>query len=97
MTAQRKGAKVPLVTLFAQKSRYSPTLQRIFWPANFNQSRCQILVFALRRANKVAKWKKGLMVGSSHNRTRPQLVRHLKNGSALIENGRVLGVMGVAQ
>ena len=31
----------------------------IFSPDNFNQSRCRILVFAARRANKVAKWKIG--------------------------------------
>ena len=44
-----------------QKVGTVPTcLQRIFLPANFNQSHCRILVFALRRANKVAKWKIGL-------------------------------------
>ena len=34
--------------------------RRIFSPTNFNQSRCRILVFASRRANKFAKWKMGL-------------------------------------
>ena len=33
--------------------------RRIFSPTNFNQSRCRILVFASRRANKFAKWKTG--------------------------------------
>ena len=38
-----------------------PTCSRqIFSRANFNQSRCPILVFASRRAKKVAKWKIGL-------------------------------------
>ena len=80
-----------------QKSRNSPScLRRIFSLANFNQSRCWILVFALRRANKIAKWKTGFIVRSSHIRTRPHIREALKNGSALIESGRVLGVMGVA-
>ena len=37
--------------------------RRIFSPANFNQSRCWNPVFALRRANKVAKWKIGFTLG----------------------------------
>ena len=45
-----------------QKSRNASYLlsRRIFSPANFNQSRCRIPVFASRRTNKVAKWKIGL-------------------------------------
>ena len=53
-----------LANLFARTHKKVGTLptcsRRIFSPANFNQSRCQILVFASRRANKVAKWKIGL-------------------------------------
>ena len=37
-------------------------LRRIFSPANFNQSRCRILVFASRRANKVVKRKICLII-----------------------------------
>ena len=48
-----------LVTLFARTSKKVGTVptcsRRIFSPANFNQSRCRILVFASRRANKDAK------------------------------------------
>ena len=42
-----------------QKSRNACS-RRIFSPANFNESCCRILVFASRRAKKVAKWKIGL-------------------------------------
>ena len=53
-----------LATLFARTDKKVGTLptcsRRIFSPASFNQSRCRILVFASRRANKVAKWKIGL-------------------------------------
>ena len=63
-------AYFPLGELFARtdkKVRTVPTCsRRIFSPANFNQSRCRILVFASRRANKVAKWEKGL---STPNKT----------------------------
>ena len=52
-----------LATLFARTDKKGGTVttcsRRIFSPANFNQSRCRILVFASRRANKVAKWKTG--------------------------------------
>ena len=52
-----------LATLFARTDKKVGTLptclRRIFSAANFNQSRCRILVFASRRANKVAKWKIG--------------------------------------
>ena len=52
-----------LATLFARTDKKVGTLptcsRRIFSPANFNQSLCRILVFASRRANKVAKWKIG--------------------------------------
>ena len=52
-----------LANLFARTDKKVGTLltcsQRIFSPANFDQSRCRILVFASRRANKVAKWKIG--------------------------------------
>ena len=52
-----------LATLLARTDKKVGTvptcLRRIFSPANFNQSRCRILVFASRRANKVAKWKTG--------------------------------------
>ena len=52
-----------LATLFARTHKKVGTLptfsRRIFSPANFNQSLCRILVFASRRANKVAKWKIG--------------------------------------
>ena len=52
-----------LATLFARTDKKVGTLptcsQRIFLPANFNQSCCRILVFASRRAKKVAKWKIG--------------------------------------
>ena len=48
-----------LATLFARTDKKVGTLptcsRRIFSPASFNQSRCRILVFASRRANKVAK------------------------------------------
>ena len=55
-----------LANLFAQTDKKVGTLptclRRIFSPANFNQSRCRIFVFAsYRRANKVAKWKIGLI------------------------------------
>ena len=50
-----------LANLFARTDKKEGTVptrsRRIFSPVNFNQSRCQILVFASRRANKVAKWK----------------------------------------
>ena len=53
-----------LATLFARTDKKVGTLptcsRRIFSPASFNQSCCRILVFASRRANKVAKWKIGL-------------------------------------
>ena len=53
-----------LVILFARTNKKVGTVptcsRRIFSPAKFNQSRCRILVFASRRANKVAKWKTGL-------------------------------------
>ena len=49
--------------LFARTDKKVGTLptcsQRIFSPANFNQSRCRILVFASCRANKFAQWKTG--------------------------------------
>ena len=49
--------------LFARTDKKVGTLptcsRRIFSPANFNQSRCRILVFASRRANKFAWWKTG--------------------------------------
>ena len=52
-----------LANLFAltdKKVGTLPTCSRpIFLPANFNQSRSRILVFASRRANKVATWKIG--------------------------------------
>ena len=51
-----------LANLFARthkKVGTLPTCSRIISPANFYQSRCRILVFASRRANKVAKWKIG--------------------------------------
>ena len=52
-----------LATLFARTDKKVGTLatcsRQIFLPANINQSRCRILVFASRRANKVAKWKIG--------------------------------------
>ena len=55
-----------LANLFARTDKKVGTVptcsRRIFSPANFNQSRCRIIVFASRRANKVAKWKIGLMV-----------------------------------
>ena len=44
-----------------QKVGTVPTCSRqIFSPTNVNHSPCRILVFASRRANKVAKWKIGL-------------------------------------
>ena len=47
-----------LANLFARTDKKVGTLptcsRRIFSPANFNQSRCRILVFASRRANKFA-------------------------------------------
>ena len=52
-----------LATLSARTGKKVGTVptcsRRIFSPANFNQSRCRILVFASRRANKVTKWKTG--------------------------------------
>ena len=55
-----------LATLFARTDKkvgtVSTRLRQIFSPANFNQSRCRILVFASRRANKVSKWKIGFTV-----------------------------------
>ena len=52
-----------LANLFARTDKKVGTVptcsRRIFSPANFNQSRCRILDFASRRANKVAKWKTG--------------------------------------
>ena len=52
-----------LANLFVRTSKkvgMIPTCsRRIFSQANFNQSRSRILVFASRRANKVAKWKIG--------------------------------------
>ena len=54
----------PLDDLFARTHKKVGTLpscsRRTFSPANFNQSRCRILIFASRRANKVAKWKIGV-------------------------------------
>ena len=51
--------------MFARTDKKVGTLptcsRRILSPANFNQSRCRILVFASRRANKFAKWKTGLI------------------------------------
>ena len=59
-----RKAVFKLATLFARTGKKVGTLptcsRRIFSPANFNQSRCRILFFASRRANKVAKWKIGL-------------------------------------
>ena len=53
--------------MFARTDKKVGTLptcsRRYFSPANFNQSRCWIPVFALRRANKVAKWKIGFTLG----------------------------------
>ena len=53
-----------LANLFARTDKKGGTVpscsRRIFPPVSFNQSRCRILVFASRRANKVAKWKIGL-------------------------------------
>ena len=53
-----------LANLFARTEKKVGTVptcsRRIFSPTNFNQSRCRILVFASRRANKFAKWKTGL-------------------------------------
>ena len=50
-----------LATLFARTNKKVGSLptfsRRIFSSASFNQSCCRILVFASRRANKVAKWK----------------------------------------
>ena len=50
-----------MATLFARTDKKVGTLptcsRRIFSPDNFNQSSSRIFVFALRRANKVAKWK----------------------------------------
>ena len=50
-----------LANLFARTHKKVGTVatcsRRIFSPASFNQSRCRILVFASRRASKVAKWK----------------------------------------
>ena len=43
--------------------------RRIFSPANLNQSRYRILVFALRRVNKVAKLKTGLTGRLCHGRS----------------------------
>ena len=55
-----------LATLFARTDKKVGTLlacpRRIFSPANFNQSRCRILVFASRRANKVVKRKICLII-----------------------------------
>ena len=56
-----------LANLFARTEKKVGTVptcsRRIFSPTNFNQSRCRILVFASRRANKFAKWKTGLKHG----------------------------------
>ena len=53
-----------MATLFARTDKNVGTVPtcswRMFSPANFNQSRCRILVFASCRPNKVAKWKTGL-------------------------------------
>ena len=40
-------------------TRFLLVRSEFFSPANFNQSRCRILVFASRRANKITKWKIG--------------------------------------
>ena len=52
-----------LANLFARTEKKVGTVptcsRRIFSPTNVHQSRCRILVFASRRANKVAKWKIG--------------------------------------
>ena len=62
-----------LANLFARTHKKVGTVptcsRRIFSPANFNQSRCRILVFAWRRANKVAKWKIGLTLSYHHHST----------------------------
>ena len=53
-----------LANLFVRTDKKVGTLptcsRRIFSRANFSQSRCPILIFASRRAKKVAKWKIGL-------------------------------------
>ena len=53
-----------LANLFARTEKKVGTVptcsRQIFSPTNVNQSRCRILVFASRRANKVAMWKIGL-------------------------------------
>ena len=55
-----------LANLFARTEKKVGTVptcsRRIFSPTNVNQSRCRILVFASRRANKFAKWKTGFIV-----------------------------------
>ena len=52
-----------LANLFARTDKKVETVptcsQQTFSQASFNQSQCRILVFASRRANKVAKWKTG--------------------------------------
>ena len=57
-----------LVTLFARTDKKAGTVptcsRRIFSPANFKKSRRRILVLTSRRANKVAKWKTGLILYS---------------------------------
>ena len=49
-----------MTTAYFPLGEFATCSGRTFSPANFNQSRCRILVFASRRANKVAKWKIGL-------------------------------------
>ena len=60
-----------MANLFARTEKKVGTVptcsRRIFSPTNFNQSRCRILVFASRRANKFAKWKTGLTRGTLYN------------------------------
>ena len=70
-----------------QKFGTAPTCsRRIFSPANFNQSRCQIRVFALRRANNVAKWKMGLSYDPKWVHT-PDVIECNKSNLELLIDG----------